>query len=191
LRSKILACCAAAAALVAWACSPDQAAAPALGSVHVRAADVTSLVTTVNRDSPLAGDVVWTFTAGPTGATSSNSAVGLTISVPPGALSSSQTITVTALAGAPVAYSFEPHLDFHRGVTLTQNLTGTSGAASLVLSGAHFDGDVLSLTSDGLAVVSELVPAVVNPLTHTVRFDVGHFSGWIVASGKDGSGGGQ
>src|SRR5687768_7787073 len=71
----------------------------------------------VTRNTPLANDVSWTFTVGSGGGSSSNSAVGLTINVPSGAVSSPTTITVTALQGAPVAYRFEPHgLQFERKV---------------------------------------------------------------------------
>lgn len=149
---------------------------------------VTSLlIPPVTRNTPLASDVVWSFTAGPAGAVSRNSAVGLTISIPANALSTTQTITVRALAGSPVAYAFEPHLTFARPVTLTQSLKGTSAGGLLslpLLSGAHFDGDQLQLTSDGLAVVTETVPAVGNLLSQTASFNVSHFSGWILASGK-------
>lgn len=149
------------------------------------------LVAPVTRNTPLQSDVSWTFTAGPGGAVSSNSDVGLTIVVPYGALSSTQTITVTALAGAPVAYRFEPHLVFSRKVSLTQNLDGTSvGLLGLVaLSGAHFTGDALDVNADGLVSVDETVPALLTLLTHKVTFGVGHFSGWIVASGVDDTGG--
>jgi len=118
------------------------------------------LIPPVHRTTPLPADVTWSFTAGPDGATSSNSAVGLTIVIPSGALSSTETITVTALAGAPVAYGFYPHLTFAKKVSLTQDLAGTDVTllGSLVLSGAHFD-------------------------TGKATFKVRHFSGWIVASG--------
>lgn len=145
------------------------------------------LIAPVERKSALAADVSWSFDAGPGGASSHNSAVGVTIEIPAGALSSTQHITVTALAGSAVAYGFSPHLEFARPVHITQDLrvTKLDGLLTLpLLSGAHFDGDVLSLTSDGLALVDEIVGALANPLTRSVRFDVSHFSGWIVASGR-------
>jgi hypothetical protein len=143
------------------------------------------LIPPVNRTTPLPADVTWSFTAGPGGATSSNSAVGLTIVIPYGALSTTETITVTALAGAPVAYGFYPHLTFAKKVSLTQNLAGTDVnlLGSLILSGAHFDGDTLELNADGLATVTETVPALLSILTGKATFKVGHFSGWILASG--------
>jgi len=145
------------------------------------------LVPPVKRNTPLATDVSWTFVVGPDGAVSRNSSVGLMVSVPSGALSATTTITVTALKGSAVAYSFEPHLEFARPVTLTQNLSGTSAGGLLSLplvSGAHFEGDRLSLTNSGLAIVNEVVPALANIFTRTASFNVDHFSGWILASGR-------
>ena len=142
------------------------------------------LVPPLKRTTPLANDVVWTFVAGPDGAVSKNSAVGLTVTVPSGALAATTTITVTAVAGSAVAYAFEPHLEFAKGVTLTQSLKGTNASLLSVFSGAHFDGDRPTLTSGGLAIVDELVPALGSLLTQNVSFKVDHFSGWIVASGR-------
>ena len=145
------------------------------------------LVPPVKRNTPLASDVTWSLVAGPDGAVSKNSSVGLTVSIPAGALSTTTTITVRTLAGSAVAYSFEPHLEFDKAVTLTQSLSGTSAGGLLSLplvSGAHFDGERLSLTSGGLAIVNEVVPALANIFTRTASFQVDHFSGWILASGR-------
>jgi hypothetical protein len=150
---------------------------------------VTSLlVAPLHRATPLPSDVAWTFTAGPGGAVSSNPTVGLTVTVPYGALTSTQTITVTALAGSVVAYRFEPHLEFERKVYLKQNLAGTNVGllSGLMFKGAHFPGDAPVLTGDGLAVVDEVVSAVLSVLTRSVTFGVKHFSGWLVASGMGG-----
>ena len=151
------------------------------------------LIPPVHRTTPLEADVTWSFTAGPGGATSSNSAVGLTIVIPYGALSSTETITVTAPAGAPVAYKFEPHLVFNKKVSLTQSLAGTDVGllGMIVLSGAHFATDDLELNADGLATVTETVPALLSILTGTATFKVGHFSGWILGSGVGEEQGGE
>ncbi|MEX2178988.1 MAG: hypothetical protein WD801_09780 [Gemmatimonadaceae bacterium] len=153
---------------------------------------VTSiLIPPVNRTTPLASDVSWSFTVGTGGGSSSNSAVGLSISVPAGAVSAPTTITVTALAGAPVAYRFEPHgLVFSKNISLTQKLSGTTAGGLLslpVLSGAYFATDDLELTESGLATVTEVISASVNLLTKTATFPVGHFSGYILASGRGSS----
>jgi hypothetical protein len=144
------------------------------------------LVPPVERVTPLASDVVWTFTAGPNGAVSSNPAVGLLITVPYGALSSTQTITVTALAGSAIAYKFEPHLEFNRKVYLTQNLNGTTAGLLGPLRGAHFATDRLELNENGLANVTEVVSGLLSGLfTRTFTFGVTHFSGWLVAGRCD------
>lgn len=145
------------------------------------------LIAPVERTTPLANDVTWSFTVGPSGAVSGNSAAGLIVTVPSGALSSVQTITVTALAGKPVAYRFAPHgLVFDKDVSLSQSLVGTSVSllALPVLSGAYFATDNLQLTANGLAQVTEIIPATVNPLTRRAVFPIRHFSGYILASGR-------
>jgi hypothetical protein len=167
----------------------QQSAAPAANSLLGGLLGTLTglLVPPVTRNTPLANDVVWSFTAGPGGAVSGNSDVGLMIVVPPGALETTETITVTALKGSAVAYGFEPHLTFAQPVILTQNLRGTSAGGLLslgIVSGAHFDGDRPQLTTGGLAIVSEVVPSLTSLLTKTTSFKVGHFSGWIVASGR-------
>lgn len=144
------------------------------------------LIAPVKRTTPLANDISWSFTVGSAGGSSSNAASGLTISVPSGAVSTQTTITVTALAGSEVAYGFQPHgFVFAKKVYLTQDLRGTSGGLlESVLSGAHFSTDRLQLNSDGLALVTEIVPALTNIFSQTVTFGIGHFSGWIVATGR-------
>lgn len=160
------------------------------GSAGSPSALITSLVLPVERATPLAQDLSWSFIAGPNGGSSSNAATGLAISIPSGALADDVTITVTALAGSDVAYRFEPHgLLFSRSAYLTQDLTKTTAdlLSGLTLSGAYFSTDTLELSSGGLALVSEVIGALVNPLTRTATFPIGHFSGYILASGRSDS----
>lgn len=147
----------------------------------------STLLPPIERTTPLAEDVTWSFDAGPLGATSSNAAVGLTIAIPAGALTSVQRVTITALAGDAVAYKFDPHgLVFERKVQLTQSIKGTTADEELLpaLCGAYFATDRLELTADGLASVTELLSAVVDPFGRIVSFYIEHFSGYIVASGR-------
>jgi hypothetical protein len=147
---------------------------------------VNGLIAPLTRTLGLTNDVSWSFVAGPNGAYSSNSSVGLTIIVPQGALKSTQVITVTALEGNAVAYKFQPHgLVFQRPVTLRQSLSGVSGYSYRdVITGAYFATDRLVLNEDGLAQITELIPAQTNLYAKTVTFQIEHFSGYIVASGR-------
>ena len=169
---------AASATVLATACS-DSMRAPATAPVTPTAESSAQLldgllgtvgrllVTPVHRRTALENDVTWSFTAGALGGSTYNPAVGLSVYVPPGALDRNVRITVTALKGSVVAYRFEPHLEFDRKVVLTQNLDGlrygllgTNLLASF--KGAHFPGDEPDITRDGLAVVDEVVGAVLN-----------------------------
>ena len=151
------------------------------------------LVAPVKRTTPLANDVSWTFSAGPNGGYTSNAALGITVNIPAGALDNNVVITVTALKGAPIAYRFSPHLEFEKTVSISQSLKGTNAGllTSLLVKGAHFPGDAPDYTDSGLAIVDEVVPAVLSglfgTLNRTATFGVGHFSGWLVASGNQGS----
>jgi hypothetical protein len=85
-----------------------------------------------------------------------------------------------------VAYKFQPHgLVFQRPVTLRQSLSGVSGYSYRdVITGAYFATDRLVLNEDGLAQITELIPAQTNLYAKTVTFQIEHFSGYIVASGR-------
>lgn len=146
------------------------------------------LVAPAIRLAPLATDATWSFVAGPEGATSSHAATGLTIVVPAGALASTQTITVTALAGPAVAYRFEPHgLRFDRPVNLHQSL-GALASTDTHLRGAYFPDDAPAVDPiSGLTIVSELEPTKLDRTAGLVRIKIRHFSGYIVASGRSGA----
>lgn len=152
---------------------------------------ITEALPVVNRLTPLANDVTWSFVAGPNGATSRNSATGLTVVIPQGALAANTTITVKALAGSVVAYEFQPHgITFAKPVTLRQDLSLTNVAAILGLTpmaGAYYNTSTLPLDpSTGLVTVNELEPTTVDLLHLAVSFKIGHFSGYVVAYGRSG-----
>lgn len=156
------------------------------------ATSVDLLTPVVHRLTPLGQDVVWSFVAGPSGAKSRNSTVGLTVVVPSGALAANTKITVRAKAGDVVAYEFEPHgITFAKPVELRQDL-GLTTIASLLsttpLAGAYYKNDVLQYDpTSGLAHVDELEPTTVDLLKLAVTFKVTHFSGYVVACGRSGA----
>ena len=175
---------------LATACSDLVQPVPTSPAAGGQQSALTSLlIAPVQRSQALTEDVTWSFDVGPGGATSTNAAAGLAISVPMGAVSQPVTITVTALAANAVAYRFEPHgLQFNRSVYLTQDLRHTTLGilTGLTLSGAYFTTDTLEL-SNGLAAVTEIISAWTNPFSRTATFPIRHFSGYILASGRDGT----
>lgn len=162
------------------------------GTVNGVVTTVTSvdlLTPVVHRLTPLSSDVTWSFTAGSGGGTWRNSATGLTVVVPAGAVSAPTKITVTAKAGDVINYDFQPKgFTFAKPISLQQDLGLTSVATLLSttpLSGAYYKSDVLQYDpSTGLAHVDELEPTTVDLLKLAVTWKVSHFSGYVVACGR-------
>lgn len=110
---------------------------------------------------------------------------GLTVHVPQGAVLSPTEFTVTALAGRAVAYEFGPHgMEFALPLQFVQDLSDFEVADNLqhvTLNGGYFE-DTTKLLDDLLrAVVEEVLPATVDGEAMVVRFDMKHFSGYLVA----------
>lgn len=150
---------------------------------------VDQLLPVLHRRTALSHDVTWSFVAGPNGTTNHNSTTGLTIVIPKGALSSYQTITVTAPAGSLMQYEFGPHgLQFAKQVELRQDL----GLADLTVllgldqvKGAYYASPTLQYDSTtNTAHVDELEPTTVNLLTLSTSVKIQHFSGYILATGR-------
>lgn len=153
---------------------------------------VSYTVKVVQRTVPLSQDVTWSFVASPKGTTSTNLATGLTISFPKGAVSAPMTITVTAKAGSPIDYQFQPQgTQFLKPVALTQDLSLTNIVGSLglvTLKGAYYTSDELQFDSTaGTATVNEFEPTTQTLLPPSVTFQIVHFSGYTIAA-CDGSG---
>ena len=153
-----------------------QQSASILGLLPVRG--VTRLV-------PLQQNISVSAVIGQDGGTISIPAAGLTLVVPPGAVTSSTKFTATALAGRLAAYEFEPRgTKFPVPLQFTQDLNKVSliGVVTApVLDGAYFT-DASRLNQNlGLAAVSEIVPATVDLLRLRVGFPINHFSGYLVS----------
>src|SRR5262249_16889655 len=104
--------------------------------------------------------------------------------VPPLALVTPITITVTAPAGSNVAYEFSPHgTSFLVPVTATQDLSVTDAKTGGSI-------DPLSLfvgyfpDSTNIASVTELLSLRIDLLTQTSTVLLPHFSGYMWSSGR-------
>lgn len=147
-------------------------------------------VKVVTRDVPLSTPQSASATVGLLGGQIALPAAGLTVVIPPFAVTTSTLITVTAVAGAQVAYEFEPHgIRFLVPLRATQSLAGTSASTSGLLAPTLYAGyfeNVLDLNQlNGTALVSELLSTSINLGGNTASFSIRHFSGYLLATGAD------
>jgi hypothetical protein len=148
------------------------------------------VVTLVTRPTTLQQDVVWSFDAGPGGTVSANRTAGLSITVPPGALSQTTHITVTVKAGNIYNYQFQPEgLQFAVPVVVTQDVSDNSLIGSLLggllgsnkaAKGAYYSAPTLQYDPEtGQATVNELEPTIIG--SGLLSFQIKHFSGYTIA----------
>jgi len=136
----------------------------------------------------MAAELSWSFDVDARGTTVRYPSVGLTITVPPGAVADPTHITVFCLRGAPLAYRFEPHgLQFAQPIQLTQSLHGLlldSGSQPIPrLFAGYFAADSLATDAvSGNARVIEVLPVQIDMRAHNAILSVHHFSGYTVAS---------
>lgn len=155
---------------------------------------VLDTVSVLRRIVPVRSDLVQTVVIGPAGGEIRVAGAGLSVHFPAGAVAAPTSITVTAHAGWQVAYDFQPHgLQFAQPVTITQNLRGTLAqwAPSLLprLEGDYYDDSTGSPFLDPwnlVAAVKEHLPSTVDRRALMLRFDIHHFSGYLVSSGRTG-----
>jgi hypothetical protein len=180
------------AAAIVVACGGEQAllvtprpdSAPPLGVV----ADPNGApIRPVERGRALDTDQSWSFDVGREGTSVHLPAVGLTITVPAGAVDVPTHITCIALHGSALAYRFEPHgLQFARSVQLTQSLRGLKLSPSSLgmpqLIGGYFADDSLVTDAAGDVRASEILPVQIDVRGHNAVLFIRHFSGYTVAS---------
>lgn len=156
------------------------------------------VVTLVTRPTTLQQDIVWSFYAGPGGTVSANRTAGLSITVPPGALSQTTKITVTVKAGNVYNYQFQPEgLQFAVPVVVTQDISDNSLLGSLLggllgsnktAKGAYYSAPTLQYDpKTGQATVNEIEPTISG--SGFLSFSIKHFSGYVVASCDNSLGG--
>lgn len=192
--SKALIKTAAVAAMVlgAWACGDNASAPPTPASSSAQPSKtLLSQPTKVNvlqRKTALANPITTSKVIGILGGTLSLSGAGLTVIVPPGAVLSPTTISVTALAGSNVAYEFSPHgTQFLVPLVATQNLlvTQTSGLNLLNFFAGYYQSP--ADLGSGTATITEALNINIGLLNTIAVFNINHFSGYLIASGCDDS----
>ena len=144
--------------------------------------------TTLKRNSTLEKEVVASATIGYYGGTIALPNTGLRVEIPRGAISGDAVrITARAIPGRYVAYEFEPHgLKFAQPIRLAQDLAGTQWLQTnpLLMKAVYFkDAGQLDVLT-GVVRIDEVLPATVDVLRGRVTFQVDHFSGYAVSTGR-------
>jgi len=181
----------AATGLVAVSCGSNEspvaprsaAQAPAAPSNLLGLLTTTKTVKALQRTTPLAAPITRSAYIGILGGTISIPQAGLTIVVPPLSLLSTKLVSVTALAGSNVAYSFQPHgTQFLVPVIATQSLTNTQArTGGLISVGSLFAGYFPN--DNNIFSVTEILNLNINLLNQTAIMTLSHFSGYIIATG--------
>jgi len=170
--------------------TPSSSTPPARDSTASIRGNLLSNAITINpllRLNPLPSPQTVSKRIGSLGGTLSLPGAGLTVVVPPLAVLTPVTITVTALAGSDVAYEFSPHgLQFLTPVVATQDLSGTEARTGgtidpLLLFVGYFPDD------NNITSVTELLSLQINLLQQTSTALLPHFSGYTWACGEEGS----
>jgi len=151
---------------------------------HTLGAPIT--VVPLQRVTPLNQPIMTSAFIGVLGGVLSIPDAGLTVVVPPLALTSTRLISVTALPGAAVAYEFEPHgTQFLVPLVATQSLANTAAQPGGSINPLRL---FVGYFPDGnnLLGVTEVLGLSIDALNQVGVFDISHFSGYILASGSDG-----
>lgn len=185
------------AALALTACSPERATAPAtdvaapanglLGDLlggTLGAVDGLVTKTALIRTIPILTPVTRSITLKGTGGTLSLPEAGLTVTIPREAIGDTAvTISVTALPGIGVAYSFQPHgVKWKAPLRFSQDLRGTIGLGGLLgkrLGGGYFADDDQVNGRTGQVKLNEVLSG--GTISGRFEFNIWHFSGYMVS----------
>jgi hypothetical protein len=163
----------------------------ASGSSSIR--DSANCVQALLRLTPLEKSVTYSTVISSNGGTISVPEADFELQVPSGAFSGkSMTFTVTAYAGSTIAYDFQPHgVVFRKPLKAVQRLDNTNWGAQRLpkgyspsLTGAYFSDTTKFNIHTGWGIVDEFMSTNLTDGGTTVIWEVPHFSGYIVASGR-------
>jgi len=149
------------------------------------------------RTTPLPADVVVVKTVPSGGGGISVPGTDFQLQIPNGAFQGrSMTFTIRAYAGNVVAYDFEPHgVTFLKPLKAVQQL-GHTNWKSFDLpagyypnwAGAYFATPSQINTATGQALINEFMPGGISVGGATMTWEIPHFSGYMVSTGRAGSG---
>jgi len=192
MRSRLLSLAAVAIAALTLACGDAQrVVAPESSAFRVPQNASFNLLGSgradvAERDHALRSDGHAERNIGPEGGVLSVPDAGLTIIVPPGAVSHRVKIGVRAVKGSAIHYEFEPHgIVFNVPLIAIQRLNGISASslgAGLYAAYVAHDQDVDE--KNGTANIAQVFGVAIDASAGTATFHIPHFSGYILASGR-------
>jgi ZU5 domain len=146
-----------------------------------------STSTTLRRATRLERDITVGARIGSEGGVIAIPEAGLRLVVPAGAVAAPTDFSATAVQGRAVAYEFQPHgVRFAKPLVLTQELRGTEwfGIPLLDFRAGYFTDRTKLDTENATAQLAEILPLSLDLLRLQARFDVPHFSGYVISTGR-------
>jgi hypothetical protein len=194
MRAQWVRLCGAALILgVVLACNSDRSTGPQQPAVSMKKMKlpkklgqlIPDTVDVAVRLSPLANDVTVSKVIGTAGGTISIPEAGVKLIVPAGAVSSNVNFTMTALRGPLIAYEFGPHgTVFNVPVQVEQATSGLFVLGDDALTAGYFTDRADLENEDTVGDLAEENPVTKDTGRSVLRFNVNHFSGYLVASGR-------
>ncbi len=140
--------------------------------------------------TPLTKSITASITLYNTGGSLQLPGTGLNVTIPRTAIPANKlvTITVTAIKGSQIAYEFGPSgTRFRAPLNVTQDLTVTTWAGNT--GNTTLEADYFKTLSDldpttGTALSYETIPTTVSATGNRLHWDVWHFSGYMVSTGR-------
>jgi len=161
-----------------------------------RTADATlsdGRVTVIRRLTPLPRDITAGEWINKNGGSITIPEAGLKVTVPAGAVARRTYFTVIAHAGDLVSYEFGPHgmafpvpLQLHQDIR-ELNIWKQNGDLSptvIPIEAGYFPSRSDIDSTQGIAVVQEILPVDIDLAGSKLHFGVQHFSGYLLASGR-------
>lgn len=170
------------------ACGGDRATGVQPVSTALKKMKMKSLpdtVTVATRLVPLEQELSASAVIGPAGGTLQLPEAGLRVTVPRNAVATDVTFTVKALPGAMLAYEFGPHgTVFRTPLRVEQDIKEVLLPADESVVAGYFPEQDDLLVDEVVGTINEKLPAQLDVAGSKVRFDVSHFSGYLIATGK-------
>jgi hypothetical protein len=146
---------------------------------------IPDTVTVAVRLFPLTKDATVTKVIGAAGGTISVPEAGVKLVVPAGAVSSDVNFSVTALRGPLIAYEFGPHgTTFNVPVRVEQQTSGLFILGAGDMTAGYWTDRADLENEDTIGDLTEENPVTQDASGSVLRFNVNHFSGYLVASGR-------